>query len=148
MARLDAVITSAAMEEAAKSAWGEHSVYPQQLQPWRESAMQPVAEPEEAPASPQQTKHDRRHMKELEHEVRRKDGALAEAAALLALTKKSRRSSTRTTARTNDRPRRSPGLAQTSKRATRVGARLHPACETAGIDVRMPARTRMPELAA
>lgn len=38
-------------------------------------------------ASPQQTKQDRRRIKELERELRRKDKALAEAAALLVLRK-------------------------------------------------------------
>lgn len=88
-ARLEAVIATAAMDEAAKSAWcREHGVYPQQLQQWRSSATQALAEPEEARASPQQTKHDRRRIKELEREVRRKDKALAETAALLVLSKK------------------------------------------------------------
>lgn len=88
-ARLEAVIATAAMDEAARSAWcREHGVYPQQLQRWRESAMHALSEPEEARASPQQTKQDRRRIKELEREVRRKDRALAETAALLVLSKK------------------------------------------------------------
>ncbi len=88
-ARLEAVITTAAMDEAARSAWcRKHGVYPQQLQQWRDSATQALAEPEEARASPQETKHDRRRIKELEREVRRKDKALAETAALLVLSKK------------------------------------------------------------
>ena len=88
-ARLEAVITMAAMDEVARSAWcREHGVYPQQLQQWRQSATQALAEPEEARASPQQTKHDRRRIKELERELRRKDKALAETAALLVLSKK------------------------------------------------------------
>jgi transposase-like protein len=88
-ARLEALIATAGMDEAARSAWcREHGVYAQQLQQWRESAMQALAEPEEARASPQQTKQDRRRIKELEREVRRKDKALAETAALLVLSKK------------------------------------------------------------
>jgi hypothetical protein len=88
-ARLEAVIATAAMDEAARSAWcREHGVYSQQLQQWRESAMQALARPEEARASPQQTKADRRRIKELEREVRRKDKALAETAALLVLSRK------------------------------------------------------------
>ena len=47
-----------------------------------------LAEPEERGASPQQTKQDRRRIKELERELRRKDKALAETAALLVLSKK------------------------------------------------------------
>jgi transposase len=88
-ARLEAVITTAALDEAARGAWcREHGVYPQQLQQWRASATQALAEPEEARASPQQTKQDRRRIKELERELHRKDKALAEAAALLVLSKK------------------------------------------------------------
>ena len=88
-ARLEAVITTAAMDEASRSAWcRERGVYAQQLQQWRDSAMQALATPEEARASPSQTKEDRRRIKELEREVRRKDKALAETAALLVLSKK------------------------------------------------------------
>ena len=88
-ARLEAVIATAAMDEAARSAWcRERGVYPQQLQQWRESATQALAAPEEARASPQQTKQDRRRIKELEREVHRKDRALAETAALLVLSRK------------------------------------------------------------
>ena len=88
-ARLEAVITTAAMDEAARSAWcREHGVYPQQLQQWRDSATHALAEPAEKRASPQQTKEDRRRIKELERELRRKDKALAETAALLVLSKK------------------------------------------------------------
>jgi hypothetical protein len=88
-ARFDAVLTTAAMNEAGKSAWCRtNGVYPQELEQWRQSATQALAEPEEARASPQQTKHDRRRIKELERELRRKDRALAETAALLVLSKK------------------------------------------------------------
>ena len=88
-ARLEAVIATAAMDEAARGAWCRaEGVYPQQLQQWRDGATQALADPEEARASPQQTKHDRRRIKELERELRRKDKALAEAAALLVLSKK------------------------------------------------------------
>jgi len=88
-ARLEAVITTAAMDEATRSAWcRENGVYPQQLVEWRTSAMQALAAPEEARASPSQTREDRRRIKELEREVRRKDKALAETAALLVLSKK------------------------------------------------------------
>lgn len=88
-ARMEAVIATAALDESARSVWcREHGVYPQQLQQWRHSATQALAQPEEARASPQQTKHDRRRIKELERELRRKEKALAEAAALLVLSKK------------------------------------------------------------
>jgi len=88
-ARFEAVLTTASMDEAAKSAWCRaNGVYPQELAAWRNSARQALAEPEEARASPQQTRHDRRRIKELERELRRKEKALAETAALLVLSKK------------------------------------------------------------
>jgi transposase len=88
-ARLEAVISTAALGESARNAWcREHGAYPQQLQQWRASATQALAQPQEARASPQQTQHDRRRIKELERELRRKEKALAEAAALLVLSKK------------------------------------------------------------
>jgi hypothetical protein len=88
-ARLEAVVATAAMDEASRSAWcRQNGVYAQQLQQWRQSAVQALAEPEEARASPQQTKQDRRRIRELERELRRKDKALAETAALLVLSKK------------------------------------------------------------
>lgn len=44
--------------------------------------------PEAPRASAQETKQNRRRIKELERELRRKDKALAEAAALLVLSRK------------------------------------------------------------
>jgi len=88
-ARFDAVITTAAMEETAKAAWcREHGVYPAELDKWHTSATAALAEPEEARASPQATRHDKKRIKELERDLLRKDRALAETAALLVLSKK------------------------------------------------------------
>lgn len=88
-ARFDAVLTTAAMDEAGKSAWCRaNGVFPQDLAAWRLAATEALAEPEEARASPQATKEDRRRIKELERELRRKEKALAETAALLVLSKK------------------------------------------------------------
>ena len=51
-ARLEAVITTAAMNEAAKSAWcREHGVYPAELDKWRASCTAALADPEDPPAS-------------------------------------------------------------------------------------------------
>ena len=88
-ARLEAVIATAAMDEVARSAWcREQGVYPSELQRWREAAIAALAEPEEARATPQKTREDQRRIKTLEREVKRKDKALAETAALLVLSKK------------------------------------------------------------
>ncbi len=89
VARFDAVLTTAAMDEAAKSAWCRaNGVYLHDLVAWRQSATQALAAPEEARASPTQTKQDKRRIKELERDLRRKNAALAETAALLVLSKK------------------------------------------------------------
>ena len=88
-ARLEAVITAAAMDEVGKSAWcREHGVFPADLDKWRLSATTALAQPEEARASPQATRQDKKRIKELERELLRKDRALAETAALLVLSKK------------------------------------------------------------
>ena len=88
-ARLEAVITTAAMDEASKNAWcREQGVYPSELERWRESAAAALSDPEEARASPQATRKDKRRIKELERDLRRKDKALAETTALLVLSKK------------------------------------------------------------
>jgi len=88
-ARFEAVLTTAAMDEAGKSAWCRaNGLYPQELLAWRQCAVQALTKPEEARASPQQTRQDRRRIQELERELRRKDKALAETATLLVLSKK------------------------------------------------------------
>lgn len=80
---------TAAMDEASKGAWcRENGMYPQELEQWRLTATQALADPGETRASPSQTKADRRRIKELERELHRKEKALAEAAALLVLRKK------------------------------------------------------------
>jgi len=87
-ARLQAVIATAAMDEAQRSAWcREHGVYSTQLLDWKDDALSALGESRE-PISAQQKREDRKRIKELERELRRKDRALAEAAALLVLSKK------------------------------------------------------------
>jgi hypothetical protein len=88
-ARLEAVIATASLSEAGKSAWcREHGVYPAELDKWRSNCTAALAEPEEARASPQATRADRKRIKELERDLLHKDRALAETAALLVLSKK------------------------------------------------------------
>jgi len=88
-ARLDALITVAALDEAGKNAWcREHGIFPCELEAWRASATTALADPEDVRASPQATRADKKRIKELERELNRKDKALAEAAALLVLSKK------------------------------------------------------------
>lgn len=88
-ARFDAVLTTAAMDEAGKSAWCRaNGVYPQELSNWRETAMSSLSGTDVPRTSAQETKQNRRRIKELEREVNRKNKALAETAALLVLSKK------------------------------------------------------------
>lgn len=87
-ARMEAVMT-ASMDDEARSAWcREKGLYPSELEIWRQGATAALAEPEEARASPQQTRQAKKRIKELERELTRKDKALAETAALLVLSKK------------------------------------------------------------
>ena len=107
VARLEAVIGTASMGEADRSAWcREQGIFPSELERWRASAVAALAQPEEARASAQETRSDRRPIMELERQLQRKDKALAETAALLVLSKNSRRFSGR--ARTNGPSRESP----------------------------------------
>ena len=85
-ARLEAVITTAAMDEAARSAWcREQGLYPAELEAWKRDAIAGLGEPRAASAV--EARQDRRRVKELERELHRKK-ALAETAALLVLAKK------------------------------------------------------------
>jgi transposase-like protein len=86
-ARLQAVIITAAMDEATRSAWcREQGLYPAELEAWKRDAIAGLGEPRAASAV--EARHDRRRIKELERELHRKDKALAETAALLVLSKK------------------------------------------------------------
>jgi hypothetical protein len=88
-ARLEAVIATAALDESQRSAWcREKGIYLKDLEQWRANASTALAQPEEVRASPQETRNDKKRIKQLEAELRRKDKALAEAAALLILAKK------------------------------------------------------------
>ena len=86
-ARLEAVIATAAMNQAARSVWcREHGVYPTELETWKQDAIGGLGEPRETESAA--VKQERRRIKELERELHRKDKALAETAALLVLSKK------------------------------------------------------------
>lgn len=89
--KLAVVIETAGLNEIALSAYcRERGLYPEQVVSWREAALKGYERDEQL--QQQQTssrKEDRRKIKKLESEVRRKDKALAETAALLVLSKKS-----------------------------------------------------------
>lgn len=85
-ARLEAVIATAVMDEAARSAWcREHGLYPTDLDRWKQDALGGLGGLRDDGA---EAKQERRRIKELERDLSRKDKALAETAALLVLSKK------------------------------------------------------------
>jgi transposase-like protein len=85
-ARLEAVIATAGLDETARSTWcREHGVFPTALDAWKRDAIAGLGEPADDSAT---AKQEKRRVKELERELRRKDKALAETAALLVLSKK------------------------------------------------------------
>ena len=83
------MVTTAALPEALRNAWcREQGIYPSELDKWCASATAALIDPQDARATPQATRHDRKRINELEREPLRKDRALAETAALLVLSKK------------------------------------------------------------
>jgi transposase len=92
-ARLDAVLITSSMDETAKSAWcRSNGVHLQDLVAWRKSAIDALGDVRPVTASmnrpPSQAKEDRLRIQQLERDLRRKNAALAETAALLVLSKK------------------------------------------------------------
>lgn len=88
-AKLAAVIQTAAMNEAQRSEYcREHGLYVEQLQAWKAAfeGLDTGAEP----ASKVELAAQRKRIGQLEKDALRKDKALAEAAALLVLSKKAR----------------------------------------------------------
>ncbi len=65
MARLEAVIATAALDETARSAWcREQGLYPSDLEAWRDQAIAALATPAEARARPEETRKDRRRIQD------------------------------------------------------------------------------------
>lgn len=88
-AKLVAIIQTADMNEIERSAYcREHGLYPEQLEAWQ-TAFE-ATDLDEAPVSREAQATDRRKIQQLERELRRKEKALAETAALLTLSKKAR----------------------------------------------------------
>lgn len=86
--KLATVVETAALNEAERAAYcRQRGLYPEQVQRWREVCEK--ANGEQAQAAPgAKGPNPQRRIHELERELRRKDKALAEAAALRVLRKK------------------------------------------------------------
>jgi|TARA_R110000796_G_C14512492_1_gene430018 transposase len=88
-AKLAAVIQTAPMNEAERSTYcREYGLYPEQLEAWKEAFESMDAGGH--PADRTQLVAERKKSRALEKELLRKERALAEAAALLTLSKKAR----------------------------------------------------------
>jgi transposase-like protein len=86
-AKLAAVIHTAAMNEFERSEYcRECGLYPEQLDAWK--AAFEALDTDAVPANKHELALQRKELKALQREIQRKDKALAEAAALLVLTKK------------------------------------------------------------
>ena len=88
--KLLAVIETASLNESEQSAWcREKGLYPEALQTFREEALSGLqkAQGKQVHLRKEQ-KQSKQTIRELEREIRRKDKALAETAALLVLAKK------------------------------------------------------------
>ena len=64
------------------------TLYPSELQQWKDSATAALSDVPEERITPQQRRDAKKRIKELERDLRRKDRALAETTALLVLSKK------------------------------------------------------------
>lgn len=84
------VMETAALNEAELSEYcRSKGLYPEQVADWKVSCMQANASAQEtAKANRERSKQDKKRIKKLESELRRKEKALAETAALLVLQKK------------------------------------------------------------
>ena len=87
-AKLAPVIQAAAMNEAERSEYcRKHGLYPEQIDVWK-AAFEASEPGQAAPSSKSDLAAERKKSRALEKELRRKEKALAEAAALLTLSKK------------------------------------------------------------
>ena len=88
--KLAVVIETAALNEQALSEYcRREGLYPEQVERWKEAAMAGSADPQRLTRDERAAwQKDKKRARNLERELRRKEKALAEAAALLVLKKK------------------------------------------------------------
>ena len=87
--KLAVIIQTASMNEAERSSYcREHGLYPEQLDAWK-AAFEAV-DMADGPVTKAVLAAERKKSRQLEKELRRKEKALAETAALLTLSKKAR----------------------------------------------------------
>lgn len=83
------VVETAPLNEAELSAYcRERGVYPDQVKQWKQACLQGVEHPGKQQTPTEKTAKITKENKRLQRELKRKEKALAEAAALLVLSKK------------------------------------------------------------
>ena len=89
-AKFAVVVETATLNEAELSQYcREKGLYPEQVAAWKQHCLEGFeASPERQKRELKQSKADKNRVRHLEKELRRKDKALAEAAAILVLRKK------------------------------------------------------------
>ncbi len=89
-AKLAVVIETATLSEIELSQYcREKGAYPEQVKAWRQACLDgQTSATQQSQRESVQTRADKKRIRELEHELNRKEKALAEAAALLVLRKK------------------------------------------------------------
>jgi transposase-like protein len=88
-ARLEAVIHTASLDEAGRNTWcRENGVYPADLEQWRAQASESLSDVSSGSTIGKAERQSRQEIRKLQRDLARKDKALAEAAALLVLSKK------------------------------------------------------------
>ncbi|MFM4717412.1 IS3 family transposase [Aeromonas veronii] len=150
-AKFATVLETAALSEIELSEYCRRKgLYPEQIQAWREACVQGQQSARaQQQADKVQAKADKKRIRQLEQELRRKDKALAEAAALLILQKKPRcLLEQRRRGRLTSLPERQQYVAWW-REALEAGARKHPAAEVLGLSLRTLQRwLAEPELSA
>lgn len=87
-ARFDALLATAMMSEEERSAWcRSKGIFPGDLDEWKAAARMALEAPD-ALSESADSASQRRRIRELERDLRRKEKALAETATLLVLSKK------------------------------------------------------------
>ncbi len=83
------VVETAALSETELSEYcRKKGLYPQQVKEWKHACISGAQASQREDQEIKQLKQERKHIQSLEKELLRKDKALAEAAALLVLSKK------------------------------------------------------------
>ncbi|MDZ7803166.1 IS3 family transposase [Thiohalophilus sp.] len=136
-AKFAVVVETASLSEAQLSAYcREKGLYPEQVKAWKAACVNgAVTDAERRQQEREQSRRDKQRIKALEKELRRKEKALAETAALLALRKKFERPLGGRRGRLTSLPERHKLIGYIDE-AVCAGARKARACQEVGVSLR------------